>query len=158
MPIDLRKEFQKMMDDHAHWGVIRRRVSIRKTENFDPSTHESDNPEDLGAGEAYYDEFVRMRKMTFFTVPEDPTPLGRSSVPLVVFWVQHQVKPNRGDFLLEIAQDGDTANCDGQIQPVAPFEIVRKYDIMDVDDMRDRGGRVEFWRVVCEEADLGDES
>lgn len=158
MTINLREEFEDIMDDHGHWGVIRRRVSIRKTENFDPSTHESDSPQDLASGEAFYDEFVRMRKMTFFSAPEDPTPYGRASVPMIIFWVQHPVKPSRGDFLLEIAQDGDSANCEGQIQPVTPYEIVRKYDIVDVDDMREAGGRIEYWRVVCEEADLGDES
>lgn len=154
---DLRAEFNKIMDDHGHWAVLRRRVNPPPSAAKHPRTHESSDPADTGDGYAYVDEWIRVRKMTLFADREDPLPAGRSSTPLVVFWCRHHVKPSRGDFLLEVSQNETSLQSSTQIQPLRPYRIVQKYDIQDVDDMREAGGRAEFFKLIVEQTDNNDE-
>lgn len=154
--IDLRQEMAQIMEIHGHWGALRRRIDNRKAQGFDNATHEAPDMDDLASGEAYQDVFVRLRKRTLFSTGEDSTPMGEQSSPIIVFYVQSQVRPTRGDTLLELVQDETSLERGSQIQPAKPFRIFRKYDIEDVDDMREAGGRVEFFTVYTKVADLGD--
>lgn len=156
--IDLRREFEQIMAQQGHWAVLRRRQRPFTT-GRNPTTHEGDSLGTLGDGSPYVDEFIRVRKMTIVStgeVPNSPTP-GRASSPIQVFWCKHHIRPNRGDWLIELAQDPASLYRRFDIQPLTPYEIIRKYDIQDVDDMREAGGRIEFWKLVVEDADLGDE-
>ncbi len=154
--IDLRAEFNALLEARGHWGVLRRRIDERKAAGFNEQTHEAADRDNLSSGEAYVDIFVRLRKRTLFSTGEQPTPLGVQGTPLIIFYLQSTVKPTRGDWLMEIAQDESTVRCGVGIQPSKPFNVTRKYDIQDVDDMRDQSGRVEFFTVYTEVADLGD--
>jgi hypothetical protein len=88
---------------------------------------------------------------------EVPTQLGRSSGgPLVKIYLRCSAKPDRGDFFAEIAQDEESLLRNFRIQPNLPLTITRMYDLQDVLDMREAGGRVEFFTVLAELADLGD--
>ncbi len=96
--------------------------------------------------------------MSLFQMSENQTPVGRVDPSLTVIWVQYHMKPERGDFLVEIAQEEASLKRNWQIQPLLPIEIVRLYDIQEVHDNREAGGRLEFFRMLCEEASFGDMS
>lgn len=155
--IDLRQEFSDIMEKHGYWAVLRRRVNPPVTAAKKGSIGESDDPADTGDGYAYVDEWIRVRKMTLFADRENPGATGRTSAPLLVFWCRHRVKPSRGDFLLEVAQSEASLDRSSQIQPVRPYVIVQKYDIQDVDDLREDGGRTEFFKLIVEQTDNNDE-
>jgi hypothetical protein len=88
---------------------------------------------------------------------ESPREVGRAGGgTLVKIYLRSSVKPDRGDFFIEIAQDESSRDRNFQIQPLAPIEIVKVYDIQDVLDLREAGGRLEFFTVLAEDADLGD--
>lgn len=157
--IDLRLEIDMIFERHGHWGLIRKRVRDRKCPCFNQQTHEarSDCQKCIGTGEAYLDHLVRYRKTGFVQMTESPREVGRAGGgTLVKIYLRSSVKPDRGDFFIEIAQDESSRDRNFQIQPLAPIEIVKVYDIQDVLDLREAGGRLEFFTVLAEDADLGD--
>jgi hypothetical protein len=157
--IDLRKEVALILQNHGHWGLLRRRVRDRKCRCWNDQTAEarSDCKTCLGSGWAFVDIPVRYRKTILIQSSENPTPAGRTGGgTLVKLYMKSYVKPDRGDFLAEIAQDETSLNRNFQIQPNTPLEITRMYDLQDVNDLREAGGRVEFFTAMAEEADLGD--
>lgn len=160
MDINLRDEFAKIMLDHGHWMLLRHRVEDRYCYCYNQVTGEGSLqcPKCMGTGFAFIDSWVQGRKMTRFEIPEMHTSSGRMAAPLIRFWVKHTVRPDRGDFLCEVALDSDSHQYSGTMEPNRPVQIVRIYDIQDVDDMREMGGRVEYFRLLVEEADLGDTS
>lgn len=156
--IDLRAELSRIMHNHGFWGLLRKQVQGRRCGCVSQSTHEAD-PHCrlcLGSGKAFVDHPVRLRRVTVFGGTEQPQRVGRLDPTLFKFYLQYHVQPDRGDFLLEIAQDEQSLVETFQIQPNIPLTIVRRYDIQHVDDMREAGGRMEFFTVWAELADLGD--
>lgn len=158
--IDLRAEMSRIMANHGFWGILRKHVAGRRCQCTSSSTHEAD-PDCrlcLGTGQAFVDHPVRLRRVTVFGSTEQPMPVGRMDSTLFKFYLQYHVRPDRGDFLLEIAQDEQSLVSSFQIQPNIPLTVVRRYDVQHVDDMREAGGRMEFFTVWAELADLGDAS
>lgn len=158
--IDLRAELSRFMARHGFWGLLRRQIQGRRCICLSESTHEADPrcTRCLGSGKAFVDHPVRMRRMTVFGGTEQPMSVGRQDPTLFKFYLQYHVRPDRGDFLLEVAQDEQSLVRSYQIQPNIPLTIARKYDVQHVDDMREAGGRMEFFTVWAELADLGDDS
>jgi len=66
------------------------------------------------------------------------TPLGRSAVGDVIFWIKWDEKPNRMDKIVEVTLDADG-------EPVIAHRIEMIWEINFVHDYRDKWGRVEFW-------------
>lgn len=156
--IDLRNEFDAIMRDHGTWGLLRKRTGNRKkAASYNPTTAEAAPGERavLQSGESFIDYLVRYRRMGLFDVPEAASSVGREGPALVRFYVQWHMRPDPHDFIAEIAQDESSRQRSFQIQPVAPFQITKLWDIQEVTPMRERGGRVEFWQVLCREAVLG---
>ncbi len=157
--IDLRKEVDLIFHRHGHWGLLRKRVRDRKCQCYNEQTHEAraECRSCLGSGWAFIDYPVRYRKTSLVQMTEAPTQLGRSSGgPLVKIYLRCSAKPDRGDFFAEIAQDEESLLRNFRIQPNLPLTITKMYDLQDVLDMREAGGRVEFFTVLAELADLGD--
>lgn len=155
--VDLRNEMQTIMRVHGHWGLLRRRIKDRHCSCWDPVNQEArlDCKTCLGSGYAFVDCLIRMRKQSSSAL-EAPSPAGRISETTARIWVQHKVKPDRGDFIAELAQDPESNLRSFQIQAVVPFSVTKMYDIQDVVEMREFGGRVEFFTILVEEADFGD--
>jgi len=152
--INLREEFDKLMSCKGHWAALRRRVGTRHSSDVNPGTEEGEDLDNMGSGHKHQDFFIEIRKRTLFARGEKETALGKIGEPLLMFYVRSGIKPARHDFLLELAQE---EHADGSMSLVEPFRIVRKYDILDVDEMRELGGRVEFFQVYVQELALGDE-
>lgn len=147
-----------MLDKHGWWAVLRRRLSMKKQQPFNTTTDEGvfKKTNALGSGENYVDQFVRVRNMSMFEAPEQSTSLGRETSPLVRFYLQHHMKPDPHDFIIEVAQEDGSELRTGQIQPSIPYRIAKIWDIQEVRAMRDMGGRCEFWQVFVKEATAGD--
>ncbi|TXH17381.1 MAG: hypothetical protein E6R03_04010 [Hyphomicrobiaceae bacterium] len=156
--VDLRAEFSAIMRIHGHWALLRKRIKDKKCACYNTSTDEaaSDCKKCLGSGYAFVDHFIRVRKQPIYQLSEVAEPVGRISPTITKFWVQYHTKPDRGDFIAEISQDETSRTQNFQIQPTVPLAIFKMYDIQDVADMREFGGRIEFFSVVVEEASFGD--
>ena len=155
--IDLRQEFAAIMRDHGSWGVLRKRVTRTRVSSYRPEPGEitPKTRQALVPGEAYFDYLVRYRRTTLFDVPEKEDSIGREGQALARFYLQWDKKPDTHDFIIELAQDPTSQNRSFQVQPVTPLEIVKIWDIQEVTPMRDRGGRIEFWQVLCKESVTG---
>lgn len=155
--IDLRQEFAAFMRDHGSWGVLRKRVTRARVNSFNPEVGESapGTKQALLTGESYFDYLVRYRRTTLFDVSEKESSIGREGQALVRFYLKWDKKPDPHDFLVELAQDPTSQTRSFQVQPLAPLEIVKLWDIQEVTPMRDRGGRLEFWQVLCKESVTG---
>jgi hypothetical protein len=158
--IDLRKEVALILDRHGTWGLLRKRVRDRHCSCWNETTAEarSDCPKCLATGWAFVDHLVRYRKTLLVQLVESPTPAGRQGATLHKFYLRSFVKPDRGDFIAEIAQDETSLTRNYQIQPIAPLEITAHWDIQDCNDLREAGGRLEYWQCLAEMADFGDSS
>ena len=154
--INLRKEFKEFMENHGWWALMRRPISRKRTAAFDEQTHESQDLEELAEGRGYKDEWVRVRRMTLFDVPESPGSVGKEAVPLVRFYLQSYTKPDQHDFICEVALDEGSMGREAEIQPVQPVDIVKFWDIQEATAMREFGGRIEFWQVFVTEVVVGD--
>jgi len=153
--INLREEIAGILERHGYWALVRRAVDRRRVAAFDKQTHEGLTLRELAQGFGFKDEWVRCRRMSLFDVPEEPGSVGKEAAPLIRFYLQAGVKPDVHDFILEIAQDENSMTRGRQIQPNAPIDIVKIFDIQEVTPMREHGGRVEFWQVFALEAYLG---
>lgn len=155
--IDLRQEFDAIMRDHGSWGVLRKRITRTRVNSFNTVTGEPTpgTRQAAPSGEAFIDYLVRYRRTTLFDVPEKEASVGREAQALVRFYLQWDKKPDTHDFIIELAQDPTSQVRSYQMQPLTPMEIVKIWDIQEVTMMRDRGGRGEFWQVLCKESVTG---
>jgi hypothetical protein len=157
--IDLRQEMALILDKHGTWGLLRKRVRDRRCSCWNSNTEEarSDCPKCLGTGWAFVDHFIRYRKTSLVQLTEMPMPVGRAEGgSLMKFYMRSFVKPDRGDFIAELAQDEESLTRNYQIQPETPLTITALWDIQSVIDLREAGGRIEYWQALAEVADLGD--
>lgn len=157
--IDLRRELEIIMRDHGTWGLLRKRIELgKRAASYNAASGEAPQPGEKGVmatGEGFVDYLIRYRRMMIFEVSEQATSSGREGPSLVRFYLQWNMKPDVHDFLIEVAQDESSQSRSKGIQPIIPFKMVRMWDIQEVNPMRDRGGRVEFWQVFAREAVYG---
>lgn len=151
--IDLRAELKAILDDHGHWGILRHRVGSQHSSDLNPSTEEGEDMDNPGSAHKYQDMFIKLRKRTLYAKGENPTPLGKVGEPILKFYVASNVRPAKHDYIIELAQAEDS---NGRVSPSLPYAIHRSYNIVDVDDMREEGGKVEFFEVYVSEIALGD--
>jgi len=154
--IDLRKEIADCLEHKGYWALLRRPVDGRRVGEFDPQTREGLTYRELAQGKGFKDDWIRIRRMTLFDIPEEPGSIGREAAPLIRFYMKHGVKPDVHDFILEVALDEESMCRGSQIQPNAPIDVVKVFDIQEVTPMREHGGRIEFWQVFALEAFVGD--
>lgn len=154
--INLREEFDDFVKDHGYWALLRRPVDRRRVAAFDPQTNEGLTYRELADGRGFKDEWVRVRRMSLFDIPEEPGSVGREASPLIRFYMRSPVKPDVHDFILEIALDEGSMRRGDEIQPSTPVDVVKIFDVQEVTPMREHGGRIEFWQVFALEAFIGD--
>lgn len=156
--INLRSELTAMLKESGWWAVLRHRVGMKKLEPFNTTTQEGipKKTRSLGSGEGWTDQFVRVRNMSLSESDEKQVSIGTFAEARTRFYLQHHVKPDPHDFIIEVAQEDGSETRNGQIQPSRPYKIARIWDIQEVRAMRDQGGRCEFWQVLAVEVVTGD--
>jgi hypothetical protein len=68
-----------------------------------------------------------------------------------MFWLEKDAKPSIRDQILEMTLDETTG------LPVRAYQIETIWNIGQVQDYRDRGGRIEFWGCWVRKGALGKE-
>lgn len=159
--IDLRLEFQRFLfgstfeEAKGQLGVLRR---MRRDVNgdliqcacVDPKTHEPDKdtpcPYCWGEGFLWDEEWVTWYKVQIRIrqgLPKQQLPLepGIISIPMMMFYVQHNVLPTVDDKIVEVSLD-----VDGNV--VIPCVRQNIYGIGTAEAFRSDNGRVEYWRIA----------
>lgn len=154
--INLREEFADFMKQHGYWALLRRPVDRRRVASWDAQTNEGLTLRELAMGRGFKDEWVRCRRMSLFDIPEEPGSAGQEAAPLIRFYLKSHTKPDVHDFILEVALDEESMCRGDEIQPNAPIDVVKIFDIQEVTPMREHGGRIEFWQIFALEAFIGD--
>ena len=142
--IDLRVEMASMLEKHGHYVYLRRSTG-RHCACFNEATQEANPDCSFCTGEGWqYEDVKVLARKSFQTDPmtsaflNNLTPLGRSAVGDVIFWIKWDEKPNRMDKIVEVTLDADG-------EPVIAHRIEMIWEINFVHDYRDKWGRVEFW-------------
>lgn len=156
MSLNERLSFEQMLAKWGHWCVLRRfERDISKSASYDAYFEESSRAaiQELTDGRPYSDHLLKMIKRVVVPGFEKRSKLGSVAVPGHFFYIQSKAKPTRQDWVLEIAQTEDTDLK--QANPVVPYQIVRYYNLMDVDEMRMELGRIAYFRCRVEESQVG---
>lgn len=67
-----------------------------------------------------------------------------------VFYLEYQVKPTLMDKLIEVRLDDEGA----PLSPTKPIRV-RSFDIRNIDEYRLDSGRLEYWRLTCDQEKFG---
>ena len=63
------------------------------------------------------------------------------SIPYLVYYFKYYVKPDKRDIIIEITNDRDG-------EPIRPFVREEYHNIAVSEPLRDKNGRIEFWRCA----------
>jgi len=151
--MDIRKEFNELMDEIAHLVIYRR---FRRNNNgkrircvcFSDLTREGDKdtgcPYCNGEGYLYDEEWAHAYDVlaTSGQKAKDPRfflEAGVLTKPYKTYYFKYNFNPVRNDVILEVNLDSDGV-------PVNPVQIVETHDIVLTDPVRGKNGRIEYWR------------
>lgn len=156
--IDLRKELQILFHDscspRSQKAVLRRMrrdnnnnliacSCIGKLSNF-PNLHHG-CPRCLGEGYIWDEVWTSIWRFDITRNPE----IGDKFLPIGevrnldnIIYIESKVRPSRYDKIIELALD-DNGN------PEIPYKRIAIYKIVTPVDLRERNGRIEFYRLVC---------
>ena len=154
--IDLRQELDELINKHGHWFVLRQAVPGRLCLCIDPITKDC-NPRCnicLGSGNAFIDRFVKGRKsrpvrLSQTADMESRASLGIVTVPEAVFYIQYDIRPTELDFIIELA-----LSINDQ-EPEIPYRSIGVYSITDSRELRDQGGRIEYFSITAQRKNWG---
>ena len=139
------------LDKRGHWVAIRQAVPGAKCSCMDSALGEPGRACDdcLGTGRAYVDRLIKIRKSKTLQInqaigSERSSPIGNVNAFDVLMYTSYTVKPTQQDFILEIALDSKTR------EPNIPIKIVQVYNVIDIQDNRDQGGRVEYYSITSQ--------
>lgn len=149
--INLRKEMNECMDNHGHWGVLRRAVPGAKCPCVNPQTDDAAGTCTLclSTGRVYVDQFIKLRKsrpvkITQMLGAETRAAVGQMTPTDNIFYLEYTEMPSVQDFILELKLDFTSG------EPVRPYTVIGVYDVSDSREHRDKFGRVEFFSVTAE--------
>jgi hypothetical protein len=162
--IDLRKEFKRMLYGYGpeipkgQAGLLRRMRLDDDNDKIrcdcvDELTHEPDKeyfcPRCAGEGYLWDEEPIVYYKVLTssdqgLARKNKMYPAGVLNVEYTYFYVEHFVNPNRYDKIIEVQKDleGD---------PDSPLSLIGVYKIATAQAFRSDRGRVEYWRLACNE-------
>ena len=145
MTIDMRREFVGWQKDHGHWAVVRCAVLTRRCGCVDRQTGQirGNCKSCLGTGHHYVDYIVKTDKRTEVPDVEADIEIGDAQqigTGILTFYFERHIPCKRDDFVLEVEllESG---------LPVTPFVIREAYKIFQLEDLRDKLGRVEFFQA-----------
>jgi hypothetical protein len=155
--IDLRTEIQSLLANRGH-NVFLRKATDRRCSCWNTTMREAeiDCPFCTGTGWFYEDHLYKARKMPL-TDPvvagtlELRIPIGLAGVSQFIFWLEHTAVPGIRDIILEVTLDPDTG------MPTEPYNIEAIWNIGQIQDYRDKYGRIEFWGCWVRRGALGKE-
>jgi hypothetical protein len=155
--IDLRAEFEQILELRGHY-VYLRRAKDRRCGCWNDEFREAKQDCEFctGTGWAYSDHLVLARRMpiadpgVMSAMGERRSPIGLFNVDPVLFWLKYDKKPNIRDLILEV-----TLGDDGM--PTVPVNVERIWNISRAHDYRDQYGRIEYWACWVKAGKLGKE-
>lgn len=163
--IDLRQELDALLDGRGH-KIIFRKVTDKVCPNYDPSQmeeHDSNCPYCMGTKHMYQDYIIPARYRMAVDVEaqarERRQEIGYTGQGKYVYYfeamfrnphtgIQGLLQPTRADYILEadLKDDGEF---------VRTIRTKRMLNIQFVQELRDAGGRIEFYAVHCAERVTG---
>jgi hypothetical protein len=149
--INLRNEFEQFTGDHGHFVILRRLESdIARVPSYDElyDTAHRDALRHFAQGRVYTDHILIARNRTVVPGFDKQHPVGQLQTPGLFFYLSYIAKPTKEDMVIEIA-----LNDSGK--PIKPFRVTHYYNIMDVDEDRDTGGQMSYFRLRVEERTTG---
>jgi len=144
MDVDMRREMVSWLNEHGHWGVVRVAILGQKCSCTDEETGEptTDCTLCLGTGRAYTDHVVKMDKRIVTPDFLVDSSAGEVGVGVLKFYFERYVPVKRDDLILEVELHPTT------LEPIVPIRIREAFRVIQhPEDMRDRGGRLEFIQV-----------
>lgn len=143
MGIDLRSEFQTILNEAGHYVLLQRsKKGLRcRCWNERYQEPESDCPICNGTGRVVRIERHLARRDSGSQVISKPyqvqqTPIGKMAIEAQIFYLKHDTKPQSGDYIYEVGWKN-----------TQPTHLETAYIINDVQAMRGDRGRIEFWAV-----------
>lgn len=138
------------MDLRGHWMILRQAVPGRVCACVDPTTNDANTScnQCLGSGRAYIDRFIKGRKsrpvkITQTLGGEIRTAITEGAANDWIMYIEFNMRPTSDDFVIELRLNENT------IEPIQPFMAVSVYNIKEVRDLRDIGGRTEYYAITA---------
>lgn len=146
--LDLRAEVSEWMNLHGHYGVHRSAILGQRCSCVNPNTNEplAGCRRCLNTGQSYVDYIVKLdRRLITPAITADVGAGEGDEFERIRYYVGRHLPVKRDDFILEVELDPLTQ------EPVVPYRIRQAYRIVEpIEDMRDKGGRLEFIQVSVE--------
>jgi len=147
--LDLRAEFDTLLQEHGHWVIFRKFDTSRYSQYFDPTTGETKN----GPKYEYVDTLIKamhsLNRPRIYN--EIALPIGSVDANSNVYYLRYDVNPSNVDLIIEIDKPTGT-------RPTT-YKVVQALNIKQVEPMRDVQGRVEFYHVLVQHmSPSGDET
>ena len=143
MNIDLRKEFNKFIEENGHYVLLQRTSRQIRCRCFDEIRKEGDAKCKLCLGKGWLSKIERHKvrydsAIQIITRPNlnKLSPIGHSWIDGRTFYFKHDVKLQVGDVIYEVGWDAQ--------QSQKPTHLIRTFAINDVYAYRGDNGRVEF--------------
>lgn len=153
--IDLRKELAELKAHAVHKWVALRSVDLSKPCN-ECKAQEDPNYDQPAAycktcmsmGYSYIDKLVKGYRFEAAPGFDTKSNIGILNLKTQVYILEHGAVPKPVDWILELDMNEVT------MVPKTPFKITNSFKIENALDMRDKDGRIEFWRCYVRERNL----
>jgi hypothetical protein len=164
--LDLREELHVMIhgtdrtEGHGYWVVLRHFDRSQFSEGYNRATGDGDYYQVTGEGVGgpmypFDDIAVRTMHKDLTTgaaryVVEQTTPMGGMPISYRTYYLAHDVlplddPPTEADAIYEINYIGEEEPPASVVQP--PY--LKTWTIQEITPYRDKGGRIEFYSVIC---------
>lgn len=142
----LKRTFDKMVQDHGHWMLLRKAILNKKCSCTNNDAALPGCTLCNGTGHAYIDHLVRGRRTKMVDSVQMTTDISLVATPRWHFYLPSNTQPNHMDWIAEI----ELSPTDQQ--PIYPIKIETYYNITDVESMRELKGELVFWDVQTEKS------
>jgi len=165
--VDIRSEMNTFLAGDAnspqrgHWVLLRRMDKAQRcscwnkrgsgNKKYSDDFRKYDEPDENcticgGSGWVYEDELYLVRRRMVapaigLAEEKEKTPVGIMSVLAIVYYFEYYVNPKKEDKIIEITNDADG-------NPVRPYEHQEMHNVSVAEPLRDKKGRIEYWRVA----------
>lgn len=145
--IDLRKEFEIVLQETGHYILLQRTKKGLRCRCWSERYLEpiENCPICNGTGRVVRIERHLSRRDSASQIVSSPNltqqaPIGRMSLDAQRFFFKHDAHPQVGDYIFEVGWNKET-----------PTHLQKIYAINEVQPMRGDRGRIEYWRVSVRE-------
>lgn len=164
--MDLRQEIDELLQETGHYVLLQRtsrklrcicwdeKMKESSIENYLKymkllTTKHKECPKCLGSGWVSRIERVLTRRqlasdIISLTSRIQTLEIGKQTFDNKLFYFKHDVQPREGDYIIEVGWDG-----------LKPTHVINSYIIQMSADMREHGGRIEYWQAITKEDNIG---